>query len=127
MAAEIIGRDGAVVSVRISGRLTQAELAAAQEQMARLIAASGAIRLLVLVENFTGWEQGAAWNDFSFQEAQDANIRRMAIVGEERWRDLVLLFTSKGLRPFPIEFFPPARRAEAQAWLEAGDRRPLPT
>jgi hypothetical protein len=41
----------------------------------------------------------------------------MAIIGEEQWRDLTLLFTSQGLRPFPIEYFVPARLAEARAWL----------
>jgi hypothetical protein len=44
----------------------------------------------------------------------------MAIVGEERWRDLTLLFTSQGLRPFPIEFFTPERLAEARVWLAGG-------
>lgn len=117
MAAQIIGKEGAIVTVRISGRLTQAELGAAQEQLARVIATDGSVRILILVENFTGWEKDAAWNDFSFQESQDAHIERMAIVGEERWQDLVLLFTSKGLRPFPIEYFPPARSAEARVWL----------
>ena len=117
MAAQIIGREGAVVTVRISGQLTQAELSAAQEQVARIIAADGSVRILILVEDFTGWERDAAWTDFSFQESQDARIERMAIVGEERWRDLALLFASKGLRPFPIEYFTLARLAQARAWL----------
>ena len=56
-------------------------------------------------------------SDFSFQVAHDDDIERMAIVGDEQWRDLTLLFTSQGLRPFPIEYFAPGRLAEARAWL----------
>jgi len=33
--------------------------------------------------------------------------------------DLALIFTAKGLRPFPIEFFAPERLAAAQDWLAA--------
>jgi hypothetical protein len=119
MPAEISNVQGGTVTLRVSGRLTQQELAAAQARTAGVIGASGGgIRILVLVEDFDGWEKDGQWSDFSFQEAHDAHIARMAIVGEEQWRDLTLLFTSQGLRPFPIEFFPAARLAAARAWLE---------
>jgi len=41
----------------------------------------------------------------------------MAIVGNEKWRDDVLIFTAKGLRPTAIEFFPLSRLDEARTWL----------
>jgi hypothetical protein len=120
MAAKITGLQDGIITLVVSGQLTQRELAAAQADAARLIHSAGKIRFLVLTEGFQGWERGGQWSDFSFQEAHDAHIERMAIVGEEQWRDLTLLFTSQGLRPFPIEFFAPARLAEARAWLAAG-------
>ena len=67
-------------------------------------------------ENFAGWERGAAWNDFSFSDS-DSGIERMAIVGERKWEDMALLFTAKGLRPFPIEYFEPASMAAARDWI----------
>ncbi|MBL8201606.1 MAG: STAS/SEC14 domain-containing protein [Chromatiales bacterium] len=119
MAAEISSVEGGVVTLRVSGRLTQRELAAAQGETARIIATSGKVRILVLAQDFAGWEKGGSWSDFSFQVAHDDDIGRMAIVGDEQWRDLTLLFTSQGLRPFPIEYFAPGRLAEARAWLAA--------
>ncbi|MDH5254477.1 MAG: STAS/SEC14 domain-containing protein [Gammaproteobacteria bacterium] len=119
MAAEISNVEGGVVTLRVSGRLTQRDLAAAQAETTRIIATAGKIRLLVLAEDFAGWEKGGQWSDFSFQQAHDDDIERMAIVGDEQWRDLTLLFTSQGLRPFPIEYFAPGRLAEARAWLGA--------
>jgi len=119
MAAEISKVEGGVVTLRVSGRLTQGELAAVQAEAAGVIATAGRIRILVLAQDFAGWEKGGAWSDFSFQTAHDGDIERMAIVGDEQWRDLTLLFTSQGLRPFPIEYFTPLRLAEAKAWLAA--------
>ena len=43
----------------------------------------------------------------------------MAIVGEEKWRDLALLFSSKDLREFPVEYFLAEQLAAARAWLDA--------
>ena len=75
-------------------------------------------RVLVLTHNFAGWERGGAWNDFSFSDS-DASIERMAIVGDRKWEDLALMFTAKGLRAFPIEFFAPEQVSAAQDWLAA--------
>lgn len=119
MGAEISSVDGRVVTLRVRGRLTQRELAAIQAETAGIIGTAGKIRILVLAQDFTGWEKGGTWSDFSFQMNHDDDIERMAIVGDEQWRDLTLLFTSQGMRPFPIEYFPPARLAEARAWLAA--------
>lgn len=119
MPAGITSVQDGVVTLQVSGRLTEPELAAVQAETARIIATSGKVRVLVLAENFRGWEKGGQWGDFSFQQAHDGDIVRMAIVGDEQWRDLTLLFTSQGMRPFPIEYFPPARLADARAWLAA--------
>jgi hypothetical protein len=117
MSAEIASVENGTMTVRVSARLTQSELAAIQKETGAIIERLGRVRILVLAEHFQGWEEGGQWNDFSFQEAHDQHIERMAIVGDEKWQDLALLFASQGLRPFPIEFFPPGRLAEARKWL----------
>jgi len=122
MSADIVNTDGNLVTARITGTLTQAELGALQKAVGEIIRKQGRTRLLVLVEAFAGWEPGATWGDFTFQVQHDASIERMAIVGEKQWADLVLLFTSQGLRPFPIEYFDTADLAGARAWLGTGAR-----
>ena len=120
MPADLIGSQPGLVTLRVSGLLTQAELAAVQARAAALMNAGGALQILVLLEAFAGWEAGGQWDDFSFQDAFDRQIARMASVGEERWRDLALLFTAQGLRTFPIEFFPAGQLERARQWLAAG-------
>jgi len=116
MSAEIASVTGHVLTVKVSGTLTEPELTSMQAAAAKIVGTGGKWRLLVLAENFKGWERGGAWNDFSFSDS-DAGIERMAIVGERKWEDLALIFTAKGLRAFPIEFFAPEQMSAAQDWL----------
>lgn len=118
MSAEIASVAGHVLTVKVSGTLTEPELTSLQAAAGRIIGTGGKWRVLVLTPNFAGWERGGAWNDFSLSDS-DASIERMAIVGDRKWEDLAMLFTAKGLRVFPIEFFAPEQTSEAQDWLAA--------
>jgi hypothetical protein len=107
------------MTVRITGRLSCSELAAAQKAAAEILRKEGAMRVLVLAINFEGWERAGDWGDVSFQMDNDARIEKMAVIGEKKWEELAIAFTAKGLRPFPIEYFQPAELASARAWLTA--------
>ena len=119
MSIQVGGVSEGILTITVSGMLTQSELTQAQQSMADIIRAHGKIRILVLAGDFAGWESGGAWDDFSFQEAFDPYIEKMAIVGDTRWEDLTLIFVAKGLRRFPIEYFASDERDLAQAWLKA--------
>lgn len=119
MSAEIQDATGGILTVRITGKLSQPELRAVQKSAAEILQRQGRMRILVLAEGFQGWERGGDWGDLSFQVGSDPFIERMAIVGEKKWEDLAVLFAAKGLRQFPVEYFPPAELAQARAWLAA--------
>jgi hypothetical protein len=116
MAAELIELSGGLLMFIVSGKLGQAELAEAQRASAKTLRAHAKVRLLVLAENFEGWESGD-WADMSFQEENDTKIECMAIVGDKRWKELVLAFVGQGLREFPIQYFEHGEVAKARAWL----------
>lgn len=117
MSAEIINETGNILTARITGKLTQPELARLQESATETIRRQGKVRILVIAENFQGWEKGGNWEDDSFQAENDRYIEKMAIVGEKKWEDLATIFVAKGLRSFPIEFFGTADLAKARSWL----------
>jgi hypothetical protein len=119
MSAEILDASEGVLTIRISGKLRQSELAAAQKHAAEMLKKRGGSRLLVLAETFEGWEKGSDWGDLSGQEKLDAQIDRMAIVGEKRWEGVALLFTGKGIRHIDIEYFLPAELPRARHWLSS--------
>ena len=77
------------------------------------------LRLLIMLENFQGWEQTSAWEQTAFMPDQDRQMQKMAIVGDAQWRDQACAFVAKGLRSFEIEYFLPSECAEAESWLKA--------
>lgn len=118
MSAEIVSSTGGILTARISGRLTRPELAALQASAVDTIREQGDVRILIIAENFQGWRQGDDWSDVSFME-NDPSIRKMAIVGEQEWEELALIFAAMPIRKFPIEYFLPTELERAQAWLAA--------
>ncbi len=118
MSAEILSTHGEILTARIAGRLTQPELAALQQAAAGVIRQHGHVRMLVIAQDFQGWQKGGGWDDLSFME-YDPYIRKMAIVGDKEWEEQALLFTGQAMRKFPIEYFQPADLDRAKAWLMA--------
>lgn len=78
---------------------------------------AGPIKLLVLLEDFTGWESDAAWDDTEFFFNHHNDFEKIAIVGNPRWEAEVLAFTGAGFRNGPVEFYPETDESEAHAWL----------
>jgi hypothetical protein len=117
MSAEILSVSEDMLTVRFTGKLSQPEMTELHKQTAAIIERQNKVRILVIAEQFQGWEREGAWGDISFQVKYDRHIERMAIVCDERWENLALLFASKGFRRFPIEYFPLAKIDEARAWL----------
>jgi hypothetical protein len=117
MSAEIVDNTKGVLTIKISGKMQQSELAATQKNVAEILQKEGGSRLLVLAEEFEGWEKGGDWGDLSGQVQLDEQVERMAIVGQERWKDVALLFTGKGVRHVAIEYFSPAELPKARGWL----------
>jgi hypothetical protein len=116
MSAEIVNDQGDTLVFKITGKLAQSELVAAQKNAAKILEKEGTKHMLVLAENFEGWDKGD-WGDLSGQVMMEPYIDKMAIVGDEKWKNLALMFAGQGIRHLPIEFFPPTDLAKAQAWL----------
>ena len=106
-----------ILTVRISGRLSYAKYKEAQQQVALRLEQQNGSPILILAEDFDGWEKEGDWGELSFQLANDSRIGRMAVVCEDRWRDKLTLFTGQGFRSFPIQFFSPDEEQSARAWL----------
>jgi hypothetical protein len=119
MGAQIVEMVGDLITCKIWGKLSEPELHAVQRAVSAAMEGKDRVNLLVLVENFDGWERGE-WADFSFQAAQDGKIARMALVGEQRWEDLATAFVGAEMRAFPISYFLPGELGQALQWLSKG-------
>ena len=108
--------DGIIV-FHVSGKLNFKELNKSQLE-AETIIQKGKIKLLVFADNFEGWDNSDEWDDLSFMDRNDQFIEKMAIIGDPKWEELISIFTLKGLRKFPIEYFNSGEENQARFWLE---------
>ncbi len=119
MACEIIQAEAGIVRIRISEQMCVEDLRRAQETCIALMNKGGILKLLIMLENFQGWEHSSAWAETAFMADQDRQIQKVAFVGDEQWRDQACAFIGKGLREFEIKYFLPSACAEAERWLQA--------
>ena len=108
--------------LRISGTLKQSEFGAEQKAIADRIDAGAKPRVLVIGENFEGWERGADWNDVDFMLSHGGKIEKIAVVAEPKWEAHALAFAGAGLRRAPVRFFPSAQVEPARAWLQSDQK-----
>jgi hypothetical protein len=117
MPCEIVESSGCLLVVKITGKLSKPEIDAAQRMAIDVIRREGRARILIVGENFEGWEEKGNWGDLSFMMKYDSQIERIAIVGKKKWEDLTIAFTGKGMRSAQVEYFQPDQLGAARAWV----------
>ena len=106
MPVEIIDASRKSLEIRIRGMLKKADHKRIIQIAKEAIAREEKVGALIMLEGFEGWERHEDWGDVGFMMEEGQHIEKMAIVGDEKWRDDALAFTAKGFRPTAIEFFP---------------------
>jgi hypothetical protein len=109
--------DSDVRVLHVTGTLTKQEFDEVRANAAKKLGFFDRVRLLVIAENFEGWERGADWGDSSFFSMHGWKIKKIAIVADPQWKAKFLAFTVAGLRRAPVEFFPTGQTDQARAWL----------
>jgi hypothetical protein len=117
MAIELHHERDNIFRIELTAKLREAEFKRCQEQILQEVSRLGPVRLLFVLDGFEGWESQDNWGDLSFFVRHGDSIARIAIVGEERWRDLALMFAAADLRRAPVEFFAANDLVNAQRWL----------
>ena len=122
MAFTITDSVGPIISAKISGELSKSEVGQLQTAALEAIRRCGKISALFILEDFAGWKRDSGWGDLTFLTAHDHEIAKIAVVGDEEWRDFVEAFLAKGFRQAVVEYFLPAELIKARAWLDADTR-----
>lgn len=105
-----------LLQVTVSGKLTSEDYATFVPAVDGMIEAAGRIRILFVMQDFEGWDAGAAWEDTKFAIDHFHDIRKIALIGETSWEQWMAIIC----RPFTmaeIQFFGPDQRTAALQWL----------
>ena len=115
MPFTIVDATGPVVSARITGELGKSEVSQMQAAALQAIRRCGKISALFILESFEGWKSGDEWGDVTFMTEHDEEIVKIAVVGEEGWRDMIYAFLAKGFRGAEVEYFLPSEISRARS------------
>jgi hypothetical protein len=119
MACEIIKITDSIIHVRIRDVMGAADQKMLESIAVELIEKGKKPRVIAVLENFKGWEKGGAGGDLGFMLEHYDDIVKMAIVGDERWKEEAFLYVGKGLRSTRVEFFSPSSLKQAEEWVSA--------
>jgi hypothetical protein len=84
MRPDVVSIGNGIITVRISGELRQPELAALEKVAVGVFQQQGKMRILILAEDFQGWERGGNRGDLSFMRANDQHMEKITIVGDKK-------------------------------------------
>jgi hypothetical protein len=117
MPVEAVDSSGQVLRLQVAGTLRVAEFEDVTRIAEDMIGRYGKINILIELHDFNGWERNEQWADVSFATEHDEHIGKIAIVGEEKWKEDFFAFTMQPLRTTAIDFFAPSRLEEARKWV----------
>ena len=107
-----------VYSLWIGGVLNKATLDNIQAMARRDIEAGARnLKVLLFLDDFRGWKRGDDWGDLDFFSRYEEHISKIAVVGEERWKEETLLFLGAGRRHGEVRYFQKHFEGQAKAWL----------
>jgi hypothetical protein len=120
MTVSVSFEEGNLVVIRSSGELKRDEVDQTKRQIYNYILANGPIYMLILIdEAFKSFEAFVSWEDIGGDAVIQPNVKRLALVGDLRWRDQALLFLITAVASFQIEYFKPEQEEFARVWLLA--------
>lgn len=107
---------GRILELHVTGKLTRADYERILPEVDDGLREHDRIDLLLALEEFRGWDAAAMWEDLKFDVDHFDDIRRLAVVGEERWHEGMSPF----FKPFTaaeVRYFDPGQLEDARAWL----------
>jgi len=116
--------DRNMIIIRVSGTLTTKDYEAAVPELQHAIELSGGpLRVLLRLEDFSGWEIGALWREIEFDLKYRKDFGRIAVLGDttlEEWGTTLSAPFTKA----DMQFFPTDQESEAYEWLKSAPQDP---
>jgi SpoIIAA-like len=103
-----------VVVGHASGKLTHEDYEGFRMSIEEMIRQHGTVRVMLDLNDFKGWDLGAAWDDLKLGVQHYGQFDRCAILGDSEWER----WMTRLAKPFfRVEYFDRRQREEAWRWL----------
>ena len=117
MGVTISKESNGCIVITVTGVLLYNDLEAVQNAAKELLNFTAKVNCLILAKQFGGWGKEGSWGDLTFMYESDASIGKIAVVGEKKWRDELLMFLGAGRRQAAVKFFFTDEEDKARIWL----------
>lgn len=111
------------MEIHLSDKLHRSDYERFVPEIDRRVQQHGKIRLLVVMEDFHGWDVGALWEDLKFDLRHFNDIERLALVGDRKWEKGMSAFC-KPFTTAEIRYFDRGEIEAARRWVESGLTEP---
>jgi hypothetical protein len=119
MPLEFTQTEGNFVEVKASGLLVDEDYDKFVPYMEHLIERWGKLRMLFDMQECTGWSPTGAWHELKFQSKHRKDLKKVAVVGDEKWAEWATRF-SKLFTGSDVRFFDASDVEDARAWILSG-------
>ncbi|HSI15993.1 MAG TPA: STAS/SEC14 domain-containing protein [Chthoniobacter sp.] len=107
---------GKVMEIRLNGTLTKEDYARFVPDTEEMIRQHEKINMLVILDDFHGWDAGALWEDIKWDAKHFNHVERIAVVGDSKWQKWMTAFC-KPFTTAQVNYFEHSQMPEARAWL----------
>jgi hypothetical protein len=101
----------------VTGVFLYKDLEVVQSAAKEMLNSIAKVNCLILAKQFSGWGKDGDWGDLTFMYESDSSIGKIAVVGEKKWRDELLMFLGAGRRQAAVKFFYSDEEDKARIWL----------
>jgi hypothetical protein len=117
MVTQLTTTTGKIIGFKFSGKLHDEDYRIFVPAIEAAIQANGPVRLLILLEDFHGWDLRAAWDDFKFDVKHFKDVERIAMVGDKKWEQWITAL-AKPFTAATVMYFDRAQLDDAWKWIE---------
>jgi hypothetical protein len=121
MPFELLKKQEQEIWMKISGQVSVEDYEKLQSLILSSLAVYNDCRMVFILDDFKGWSKDNRWDEILFMQEHQDKVQKIAIVGDEKWKDEVFMFTGKPFRKTEIEFFPENQLDQAKQWLSASN------
>lgn len=116
MPIQIEKETSKVVVIRATGTLTKEDFSHFTPEFEEAIGERGKLYVLFDMVGFDGWKPEGFWEEAKFDIKHNSDIRRLAVVGDEKWHHaLVTIF--KPFAAAEVRYFHRGEADEGRRWL----------
>lgn len=120
MAVEIVQLLQGVLTIKVTGELSDLEIGQLQAAVTQAVAGWNKFRVLIILEDFDRWMSGPAGDGAGFIRLDGQAVEKFAIVGDDKREDIGRLFLGENLPAEAVRYFAPADRDQAVLWIVDG-------